>query len=84
MDEDRLSELLGCRWKGSYLQRDKNTVLFDAEHFYENSVFQIIFHVRKAKESSTVIIDIKRQMGDILLRNNVSLAAFLVCHMHPE
>lgn len=63
MGEDRLSELLGYRWKGSYLQRDRNTVWFDAEHFYENGVFQIIFHVRRAKESSAVKVDVKKMDG---------------------
>lgn len=64
MGEDRLWELLGYRWRGSYLQRDRNTVWFDAGHFYENGVFQIIFHVRGAKESSTVKKGRKKWTGD--------------------
>lgn len=64
MGKDRLSEILGCRWRGSYLQRDRNTVWFDAEHFYKNGVFQIIFHVRRAKESSAIKMYIKKWVGE--------------------
>ena len=77
MGEDRLSELLGYRWRGSYLQRDRNTVWVDAGCFYENGVFQIILHVRRAKESRAVKMDIKNgrgtgwmaEMWTMLLRN---------------
>ena len=55
MGEDRLSELLGYRWRGSYLQRNRTTVWFNAEHFFmRTACFKSSSTLRRAKESSAV------------------------------